>query len=231
MRQASGRTGASATYAGLDAASGLAMSSSSMLGNCSRGSGTDASVPYRSCGTGTATLTSSSSPNTSHSTELQELRCDTDSDKVREQQYLKQKQEQQQQQRTQESGSNNRTEGLSRRNSSPHDGNYLVAEVIAAGKAQQAKAVARAASAKPILIAAMAASAASNAPDSYSWQAAPCELPLALRSASPPLAPPPPPLPPTIVMTRSPNPQSLLDIQRQVGSCGLQGPPVMSHER
>ncbi|GIL71684.1 hypothetical protein Vretifemale_2207, partial [Volvox reticuliferus] len=190
-------TGSGGGAAAAEDSLGLQICDSSVLATCSRGSGTDASVPYRSCGTGTATLTSSSSPGTSQSAEVSELRSDTDSEKLR------QKSQEEKQQRAKEKQS---------RKGDAWDGGDLVAEVLAAGKAEQAAAVA---GARAVAHVVFAAEVAERGPKR--------ELPLALRTSSPPCAsPPPPPLPPTILAIRAPDPQTLLAIQRQVDALRLQ---------
>ncbi|GLI63869.1 hypothetical protein VaNZ11_006985 [Volvox africanus] len=189
------RTGSGAAAA--EGSLGLQVSCSSVLANCSHGSGTDTSVPFRSCGTGTATLTSSSSPGTSQSTEGPELRSDTDSEKLR--------------QKSQEHKQHREKEKQSRR-SNLSDSGDIVAEVLAAGKVEQAAALAADRAAVPVVFTAQVEEVER-----------PGELPLALRSSSPPsVPPPPPPLPPTIVAIRVPDPQSLLAIQRQVDALRLQ---------
>ncbi|GIL45952.1 hypothetical protein Vafri_3062, partial [Volvox africanus] len=176
---------------------GLQGCGSSVLANCSHGSGTDGSAPYRSCGTGTATLTSSSSPGTSQSTEGPELRSDTDSEKLR--------------QRSQKHKQHREKEKQSRKGT-PWGSEDVVAEVLAAGKVEQATAVAADRAMVSVVFAAQVEEVLR-----------PGELPLALRSSSPPcVPPPPPPLPPTIVAIRTPDPQSLLAIQRQVDALRLQ---------
>ncbi|EFJ45132.1 hypothetical protein VOLCADRAFT_94519 [Volvox carteri f. nagariensis] len=212
-----------------DGASGLRVGGSSMAANCSHGSGTDASVPYRSCGTGTGTLTSSSSPDTSQSADLPELRCDTDSEKLQQQQQQQRQhqsqqqekkdkeklecQQQQQQREGEKRGKEARGGGGSGKSQYSQVAGDILTEVLASSKAEQATTVAAAAArAGPVVVAAAAAAVAER----FGAHSDPGELPPALRPSSPPyVPPPPPPLPPTIVVTRAPDVESLLAIQRQ----------------
>jgi hypothetical protein len=187
-----------------DGSSGPQVPASSVMATCS--SGAASSVPYRSCGTGTGTLTSSSSPDTSQSAELQELRAETDSEKRSASQRRKPHSEPKDNQQAP-------------RREAERAGGDLVAEVVAAGKADQLAAAAAAAVRTPLVVGAVAAVAEQQA-----LRTIHPELPVALQSSSSScVLPPLPPLPPTIVATRAPDPQSLMAIQRQVllGSCGV----------